>query len=134
MRHDISVPQEMLGHGGFIALRKTVAARPALFDVRGVHRQDVAFPFTGGKSHKRVRGIRGRMRTAVHPDGARLLISADVIFDRDHLLRVRILLVPDPQMQRSMINIRRHVHPALMFLQREARSVPAFGEMLARNC
>ncbi len=126
--HDISVPQKMLGHGGLIAFRKPVAASPALLDVRGVDGQNIAFPLAGGKSHEGMRRIVGRMRAAIHPDGARLLVGADVILDRNHLLGKRILFFPDPEMQRTMIDVWRDVYAALVFLQREARCVPGLCE------
>ena len=118
----------MLGHGGLVALGQPVPSSPALFDVRGVDRQDVAFPLAGGKSHERVRGVIGRMRPAIHPDGACLFVSADVVLDRDHFLGVGVFLFPDPEVQRAVIDVGRHVHAALMFLQRKARSVPALSE------
>ena len=118
----------MLGHGGLVALGKPVAASPALLDVRGVDGQDVAFPLAGRKSHEGMHGVIGRMRTAIHPDGARLFVGADVILDGDYLLGIGVLFFPDPEMQRAMIDVRRNVHAALVFLQREARCVPALGE------
>ena len=60
------------------------------------------------------------MWTAVHPDRARLLVGADVVLDRDHPLRFRIPFFPDPQRERAVVDVRRHVHAALMLLQRQA--------------
>ena len=60
------------------------------------------------------------MRAAVHPDRARLLVGADVVLDRDDALRFRILLLPDPQRERAVVDVGRHVHAALMLLQRQA--------------
>src|SRR5579871_4256145 len=66
------------------------------------------------------------MRPAVHPDGAGLLIRADVLLDRDDLLRLRVLFIPDPQVQWAAIDIRRDMHLALMLRKCEPRGVPAF--------
>ena len=65
------------------------------------------------------------MRTPVHPDRARLLVGADVVLDRDELLRVRIALFPDPELQRTSIYVGRDVHLALMLGQRQSRRIPA---------
>ena len=120
MRHDISVPQKMLGHGGLVALGKPVAARPTLLDMRSVNGQYVAFPLAGGKPHEGMHSVIGRMQTAIHPDGARLLIGADVIFDGDYLLRIGIFFLPNPEMQRAMVDVWGNVNAALVVLQREA--------------
>jgi len=68
------------------------------------------------------------MRAAVHPDRAGLLVGADVVLDGDDALGFGILLLPDSQLQRTVVDVRRDVHAALVFLEREARRVPAVGE------
>src|SRR5688500_17421905 len=68
------------------------------------------------------------MRTAVHPDSACLLVGADVVLDRDDALRLGIFLFPDSQLQRTVVDVRRDVHAALVLLQRQARGVPAVSE------
>ena len=70
-----------------------------------------------------------RMRPAIHPDGAPLLIGADVLLNRDQTLRLRILFFPDSQVQRAAINIRNDVNPALVFRYRQARRIPAQGKL-----
>ena len=54
------------------------------------------------------------------------------MLDRDDLLRFGILLFPDSQAQRAMVDVGRHVHAALMLLQGEARGIPALGKQACR--
>src|SRR5687768_3957054 len=77
-------------------------------------------------------GVRPRMRAAIHPDGPGLLVCAAVHLDGLQVLRLRMLLFPDAQVERSAEDIRRHVDAALLFRERDARGVPAVG-VLARG-
>src|SRR4051812_21870838 len=67
------------------------------------------------------------MGTAIHPDGPGLLIRADVLLDRDNLLRLGIFFGPNTKVEWASIDIRRDVHLALMLGQRKARRVPTLG-------
>ena len=125
--HDVAVADEVLDHGGVLAVGDAVAPDPLRLDVRGVDGQDVAVPLAGREPHPGVRRVFRRMRPAVHPDGSLLLVGADVALDRDELLRVRILLFPDPHLQRTAVDVRGDVDLALMLSQRQARGVPAVG-------
>src|SRR5437870_8816964 len=68
----------------------------------------------------------------VHPDRARLLVRADVVLDRDERLRFRIPLFPDAQLQRTAIDVRRHVDSALMLFERQPRRIPTEGPLPRR--
>src|ERR1700752_4256138 len=68
------------------------------------------------------------MRSPVHPNRARLFVGADVVLDRDDLLRLGILLLPNAQVQRAVVDVGRHVYAALMLLKRQARGIPALSE------
>src|SRR6185369_1714473 len=92
--------------------------------MRGVDRESVAFPFARGKSHPGVRRARRRMRTPIHPDSAVLFVSADVLANRDHPLRLLVLLFPDPHIERSTVNVGDDVNVALMFGYSQTRRAP----------
>jgi len=47
-------------------------------------------------------------------------------------LRLGILLLPEAQGERAMVDVGRNVHATLVFLQGEARGIPAFGEESCR--
>src|SRR5207249_7584622 len=72
-----------------------------------------------------LRRVIRRMRAAVHPDRARLFVGTDVVLDRNEFLTLRIALFPDAQLQRTAIDVRRDVYLTLMFLEGQARRVPA---------
>src|SRR5581483_7166292 len=110
MRQVIAVTQEVLDERGLVTFRKAIAPHPALFYVSGVDGKDGTFPFTSGETHPSVRCPSGRMGTAVHPDGAGLLVGGDVVFDGDDFLGLRILFVPEAALQGAAINVRRDVH------------------------
>jgi hypothetical protein len=57
-----------------------------------------------------------------------LIVGADVVLDRDDLLRLGILLLPDAEVQRAVVDVGRHVHATLMLLKRQARGIPALSE------
>ena len=129
----VAVADEVFGQRRLVAHRQAVAANPALLDVRRVDDQHVAEPFAGGKALPGVRGDRGRMRAAVHVDRPRLIVGADVMLDRDELLRVRVPIFPDAEVQRTAIDVGRDVHAALLFRQRDPRRIPAVGELPRRR-
>src|ERR1700688_2560909 len=110
----VAMTDEMLGERDPVARRNPVAPVPALFDVSGVHSEDVALPLAGGETHPGVRGVVGRMRAAIHPDGPVLLIGADVVPEGDQVLRLRISLLPDPKPVGAAVDVAGSVHLALM--------------------
>ncbi len=127
VRQAIAVADEVFGQRGHVAFGKAVAAHPAHLDVGGGDGEDVAFPFAGGETHPGVGRVVGRMRAAIHPDGAGLLVGADVHLDGDDLLGVGVLLFPQAEGHGAAIDVGDDVDAALLFLQREAGGVPAIG-------
>ena len=120
VRQVVAMPDEMLHQSRLIAFRQPIPSNPTLLDVRRIYSQDIAFPFAGGETHPGVRGVFGGMRPVIQPNGPSLFVRADVILDRDRSLRLRIALLPNVQVQRPAINVRSHVHLALMLGQRQA--------------
>ena len=106
-------------------MAQAVPPDPALLHVRGVDRQNVAVPFSLGKTHPGMQRGFGRLRTVIHPNGARLLVVVDVIPDRDKFLRYRIPLLPNPQIQGAAVNIADNVDFALMLGNGKARRIPS---------
>ena len=119
VRHVVAMQHETLEQRRLITFGHAVAAQPSLLQVRGSHGQRAAVPRAGRKTHEGVRREAGGVWPPVHPDGACLLVGADVVLDRNHLLCLGILFLPDPQVQGTVIDVGRHVHAALMFLQRQ---------------
>src|ERR1043166_1587663 len=129
VREEVAVTEEMLRQRRLVALGQTVAPDPALLDMCRVDREHVAFELAGREAFPRMRGELRRMRTAVHPDRPRLLVRADVVLDGDEDLRVRIALFPNPQLQRTTIDVRGDMHLTLMLGERQPRWVPAEGPL-----
>src|SRR5690349_20433414 len=100
-----------------------------MLDVSGGDGEDIVLPLAGGKTHPRVRGIAGRLRAAVHVDGAGLLVGADVVLDGDEPVGFGILLFPDAKLEGSAIDVGSGVDLALMFGKSEAVRVPAQGPL-----
>ena len=71
----------------------------------------------------------GRMRAVVHPDGAVLLIGAGVVVDRDQVLRLRIALLPDAELQGAAIDVGDRVDLALVLRERQTVRIPAQGPL-----
>src|SRR5678815_6196576 len=115
-----------------IATRNTAAPVKLLLDVRGFDREHIAVPRARGKTHERVCGVVGRMRTSVHPDGPVLHVRPDVDLVRDDFLRCGILLFPDSELQRSSINVRKVVGFALMFEKIDSAHVVSVGVASSR--
>jgi hypothetical protein len=132
-RQDVSVTHEVLGQGRLVAHRQAVAADPALLDVRRADHQHVADPLARGKPLPGVRRDLGGMRAAVHVDRPGLIVGADVVLDRDELLRIGVPILPDAKIQRAAVDIRRDVHTTLLFRQRDAGRIPAVGELSRRR-
>src|SRR5438034_10871124 len=118
------MPAEMFAEGDAIARWKSVAPRPPLLDVSGRDGEHAAAPLTGGKSHPRVRRVRGRMRAAVHPDRPFLLVSTDVLLDRDQFLADGVALLPDSQLQRTTIDICGGVDLTLVLRSFQTQRIP----------
>src|ERR1700722_7766988 len=64
------------------------------------------------------------MGTVVHPDGAGLLVGADVLFDGNHVLGLRVALFPNAQVERSAVDIGNQMNLALMLGQGGSRRAP----------
>ena len=114
------MPDEMLGERGTVAFGQTVASNPALLDVSGRDREHVAFPRARGKALPGVHRVLRWMWAAVHPDRPGLFVRADVVLDCHELLRFGILLLPDAQLQRAAIDVRRDMHLTLMLFKCQA--------------
>ena len=123
---------EVLGEHGLVAARDAVAADPPHLQMRGRHRQHVAVPLAGREPLPRVRGVLGRMRTAVHPDRPLGLLPRDVRVVRDELLRGAVELAPDAQVRGAARRVVGGVRLALVLGQREDRCVPAVAVQAAR--
>ena len=126
-RHQIAVAHEIFRERRQIALRHAVPPQPALLDVRGRDHEHVALPLAGREAHPRVRRVRGRMRAAIHIDGPLLVERADAVLDGDEIARPRLPVFPDRDVGGAAIDVRRHVHPALLLRQRQPVRVPALG-------
>ena len=131
-RQVVVVAHEVLGEHGLVAARDAVAANPPHLQMRGRHRQHVAFPLAGREPLPRVRGVLGRMRTAVHPDRPLGLLPRDVRVVRHELLRRAVELAPDAQVGGAARRVVGGVRLALVFGQREDRRVPAVPVQAAR--
>src|ERR1044072_7199725 len=65
----VPVPDEMLDHGGLIALNQAIPSNPGTLEMRRVYGEDVAFILSCGEPHPGVLRVGRRMRPPVHPDG-----------------------------------------------------------------
>ena len=127
MRHQIAVPDVVFDDRGQVAAWNAAAPIEFFFDVRCRNGQDVAVPLSRRKAHECVRRIFGRMGTAVHPNRSILLVRAQILLDRDDFLRAWFFLVPNPELQRPAINVRKIVGLALVLEKIDARHVEALG-------
>ena len=132
VRQDVAVPYPVLHDRRQVAARDAAAAIELFLDVRRLDGEDVAVPLTGREAHVRVRHVCRRMRAAVHPDRAVLLVCAVVDAVRDDHLRGRILLFPDPKLVRAAVDVRDVVRLALVLEHRDARDVERL-RVLARR-
>src|ERR1019366_5904717 len=123
----VAVADEVFGERRHVAFGEAVAAQPAHLDVGGRDGEDVAFPFAGGETHPGVGRVVGRVGASIHPDGAGLLVGADVHLDGDDLLGVGVLLLPQPEGHGAAVDVGDDMHAALLFLERKARGVPTIG-------
>src|SRR6266567_6546414 len=76
--------------------------------------------------------ILGWVRPSVHPDGACLLVRADVIFDGGHFFRFGVTLLPHSKLHVATINVGRNVYAALVLRQGEAGRAPTLGPQSRR--
>src|SRR5579863_5073391 len=125
MGHVISVPNKVLDQRCLVAVTQSIAPQPSSLEVRGIYRQDAAVPLSRRKAHPGVqRGI-ARMRAAVHPDSSRLFVVVYVLLDGNELLRLRVSLFPNPDVQRAAVDVGHDVRFALMLRHGETGSVIA---------
>src|SRR5579871_1095010 len=89
--------EEVRRDGGLVAARRAVAANVAGLQMRRSGNQFIAVPHAGGETGLIVRGILGRMRTSIHPDGHGRAGFPRTDDPRDGLARDGIRLRPDPQ-------------------------------------
>ncbi len=55
------------------------------------------------------------------------MYSADELLDRNHFLRVRILFLPQSELERTAIDVGNSIRLALVLEQRPSRNVPGVG-------
>ena len=129
VREVVAVADEVLGQRRLIARGHAVAAVPPLLDVRRLDHEPIAFPTPGREAHPGVRRVGRRVRPAVHPDRPRLLVGADVVLDRDDVLRSGVLLVPDADVERAPVDVVHGVDATLLFVVGQPRGVPTLGPL-----
>jgi hypothetical protein len=127
VRQHAAVPDEPFGHRGAVAQHGAVAAHPACLEVGGTDHEDVAFPAPGGEALPGVRRIRRRVRPAVHPDVALLLLPLDVGAQPHDLLTGVVHVGRDAQVADAAEAVGGGVRLALVFRQRQQPGVPAVG-------
>src|SRR5215475_10574840 len=114
MREAITMADEVLDHGRFVTLKRSIRPMPSALDVRRVDSQDMSLIFTRGKPRPCVLRVSRRMRTAIHPDRSQALADLCVHFYRDESLRDRIPLFPKSVVTRGIVKVRRDITGALM--------------------
>src|SRR5262249_44354239 len=119
----IAMPDEELHRSRLVALGRTIAAKPSLFEMRCRDDQLVADEAAGRKSFVCMRSPRRRMRTSVHPDGAAAFRCLRPHVNGDQALVVRIALFPDSKISDSAHLVRKNVSITLMIAEREARRI-----------
>ena len=122
----VTVPDEVLGHGRAIAPGDSVTPRPAFLEMRGSDGENVALPLASGKTHGGVHRVIGRVRTAIHPDGALGGPGEVMDMDGDQVLRVAVAVFPHPDVGETE-GVVGGMHAALVFRQRDERRVPTHG-------
>src|SRR3970040_1433281 len=121
------MPDEPPGHRRLVRDEQTVAPNPSRLEVGGLDHEHLALPSAGRKSLPRVRGVRGRMRTAVHPDIPLLLLPLDVGVELDDGLGLLVDLCGDAEIADAAEAIGGGMGLALMLWQRQERGVPTVG-------
>ena len=90
----VAVTDDELRDGGLVALRRTVAAQPALLQVSRIDDQRISHEMACRKSGEAMGRPSGRVRAAIHPDDSVSFGGLGPHVDRDQLLSVRIPLLP----------------------------------------
>jgi hypothetical protein len=67
------------------------------------------------------------MRPTIHPDRSELLIRAEILMNGDDFLCAGILFVPDSELQRPAIDVRKAVWLTLMLQQIHASHIESIG-------
>ena len=120
VRQVIAVTHEELDERRLIALRQSVASEPALLEMGGLHFERIADEVSGRESHPRVRRVRWRMRTSVHPDHPVTFEGLVVPVNGGKPLRVGVSLLPTAGVADGTDRVRSDVAVALMLAQGHA--------------
>ena len=110
-----------------IAARQPVAADPAFFQMRGGDGQNVAFPFPGGEALRGVQRVLGRMRTAIHPDGALRAPREMMRCGSRSAVCESLSNSSQMRMPAKLGDVIGRVDAALILGQRDERCVPSVG-------
>ncbi len=120
------VQVQKLGERGLIGKRDAVAPQIARLDMRGLDAQRVAFPNSRRETGPGVRRELRRMRTAIHPDGARAGIRA-VDDECDDFARRGVVDGADLQPGGRAHGIDRRMRDALVLQHRNKIAIPCIG-------
>ncbi len=126
-RQHVAMPHEVFSHRRLVRVRDAVALNPPDLQVRRLDDELVALPAGGGEAGPRVRGIRGRMRTAVEPDEPCRLAERAEQLVADRLLRHRVEDLIDADVRRPAQRVSSGMRLGLVLAQRKDRGVPAVG-------
>src|SRR4030095_2899405 len=121
----VAVTDPMLRQRCAIAPRNAITTDPTGLQVCRGDREHIALPLTRREPLPRMRGIVGRMRSAVHPYCSLGSLPCDVCVVRDEFLRLFVDFFPNPQVCGPASSVVGWVRFALMFRQGEQRCVPA---------
>ncbi len=116
----IAVTNEELDERRLIAFWQAVAAKPALFEMRGLYLERLPDEASRREPHPGVRRPARRMRTSVHPDGAVAFEGLVVPVNGDQSLRVRVAFFPRARVADRAHRIGRDVAVALVVAKRDA--------------
>src|ERR1700760_4781157 len=87
--------REMFRHRGLIAAWNAIAADVVPLKMRRCYGKDISFPFSRGEALPRMPRVFGRMRPAIHPDGALHAPGVTANTNRGDLLSDGIFVGPD---------------------------------------
>ena len=125
MREAIAVPDKMLDNRGFITLQRPVGPVAAALDMRCLDCEDVPFILAGGESGPGMLRVGWRVGPPVHPNRPYWSHPLHLCMPCNDLLRLRIDLLPDTQIRKTVLVIGR-VWDALMFGKIQQICSPAF--------
>ena len=128
----IAVADEVIHHRRLIALRRPVAAQPALLHVGGFHNQNVADELARGESTEAMRSPSRRVRTAIHPNHTMAFGCLSPHVDGHQTVIVLVALFPNVEVARGAHLVGRNVGVALVMAKRETRNVVGKREQPAR--